>query len=306
MGQIEHVLEVYPDRIKAAMEQISQASEMRWERVQAALKVSATQGVQAAARMDNRLQQVSDLLALERAEVQRLMADERRALFSEMADEREAFRRLMADERDEMLKLSQALTEQQKQVLETQTRNLLAEGVTRWKEMVIKQVDDIIKRIRIKHYWQVAAGACALALALGGFSWHSGWVSSDRAQAASTWGDLQRWNQDHVQACLDARTPTCNIHMEVPEHPIKPMRHEGFGRSIEVIHIAVITTDNRRCDGCDCCKAVVAGVVMAIHNIRQWIQPFCCDCCGGCDGRSQGCFRPLFVRNNYNPVAFRR
>ncbi|MEL7523192.1 MAG: DUF6753 family protein, partial [Cyanobacteria bacterium J06553_1] len=80
MGQIEHVLEVYPARIKAAMDEIAQQSEMKWARIQAALKVSAVKGEQAAHKIDGRLDEVRNLLDLEISKVEGLLLDERLAV----------------------------------------------------------------------------------------------------------------------------------------------------------------------------------------------------------------------------------
>lgn len=202
LGQIERVLEHYPERIKAAMEGVSRASEMHWGRIQAALKITATNGVQAAERMDNRLQRVSDLLALERVEVERLLAEERRALCQVMAEERDALRQLMADEREALRRLmtqeheamvrrAQALTEQQKQVLETQTRNLLAEGVTRWKEQVVEQVDRLIKQVREKQFWETISMTLLVALSIAVIGWTAGWFLGNQ-QRAVAWDSWQQ------------------------------------------------------------------------------------------------------------------
>ena len=217
MGQIEHVLEVYPERIRAAMEEISQQQEVKWERIQGELRVSAIKSTQTTTRMTSTLTDAQLAMDRQLSRAAEVMQAEREATVKIMADERNEIRQLLADERDAMLRRSLELTEQQKEVFESHTRQLLAKGVTNWKDMVTDQVDEIIKRIRVKHYWQMVAFACLVALTLSGVSWSSGWSSSNRAQAASVWGDIERWNRQELIACQQVNRATCNFHIEVPK-----------------------------------------------------------------------------------------
>ncbi len=235
MGQVENVLKAYPDKIQATMEAISKQSEMKWERIQAALEVSAMRGEQAAQRMDTRLVEVKGLLDLEIVQVQGLMQKERlelkRALADEqarvqrlvanertaMADERTQMQQLMADERAAMAQQAQDLAEQQKQVLEQHTKDLIAQGVIASQRRAESQVKDIVNAARGKHYWEAVAIACLAAALLMSSAWLTGWVSRGRAENSSIWGDIERWNQDPLQACIDANTTTCNFHIQVPQ-----------------------------------------------------------------------------------------
>lgn len=235
MGQVENVLESYPARIQATMDEISKRSERKWTDIQAALKVSAMRGEQAAQRMDTRLVEVKGLLDLEivqvqglmqterlelqraisdeQARVQRLAADERAA----MADERAQVQQLMEDERVAMAQQAQDLAEHQKQVLEKHTKDLIAEGVIAHQRRAESQVKDIVNAARGKHYWEATAIACLAAALLMSSAWMIGWVSRGRAEDSSVWGDIERWNHDHLKACIDANTTTCNFHIQVPQ-----------------------------------------------------------------------------------------
>lgn len=253
MGQIENVLKAYPAKLQATMDEISKQSEMKWERIQAALKVSALRGEQAAQRMDTRLVEVKGLLDLElvqvqglmqterlelrqamadeQARVQRLMANERAAMADErsqvqqlmanertaMADERTQMQQLMADERAAIAQQAQDLAEQQKQVLEKHTKDLIAQGVIANQRQAETQVKEIVNAARGKHYWEAVAIACLMAALLMSSAWLIGWVSRGRAENSSVWGDIERWNHDPLKACIDANTSTCNFHIKVPE-----------------------------------------------------------------------------------------
>lgn len=235
MGQVENVLKAYPAKIQATMDEISKRSEMKWADIQAALKVSAMRGEQAAQRMDTRLIEVKGLLDLEivqvqglmqkerlelkraisdeQARVQRLVADERAA----MADERAQVQQLMADERAAMAQQAQDLAEHQKQVLEKHTTDLIAQGVIAQQRRAESQVKEIVSAARGKHYWEAVAIACLAAALLMSSAWMAGWVSRGRAENSSVWGDIERWNQDPLKACIDANTTTCNFHIQVPQ-----------------------------------------------------------------------------------------
>ena len=235
MGQVENVLEAYPAKIQATMDEISKRSERKWADTQTALEVSALRGEQAAQRVDTRLVEVKGLLDLEivqvqglmqkerlelkraisdeQARVQRLVADERAA----MADERAQVQQLMADERAAMAQQAQELAQHQKQVLEKHTKDLIAEGIVANQRRAESQVREIVNAARSKHYWEAGAIACLAAALLMSSAWMIGWVSRGRAENSSVWGDIERWNQEHLKACIDANTTTCNFHIQVPQ-----------------------------------------------------------------------------------------
>lgn len=173
-GQIENVLEVYPARIQAAMEEIAKASEMKWERIQAALNVSAVKGTQAADRIDGRLAEVKTLLDLEISKVEGLLQDERLAAQKAMAEEREAVRQMMADERADMMRTAQMFTEQQKQILIAQTQALVQEGALAAQQQADQQVKQIVNGVRKKHFWETISVALLAATSILVVGWVSG------------------------------------------------------------------------------------------------------------------------------------
>ena len=174
MGQIEHVLDIYPERIKAAMDEISQQQAGKRERTQAVLKGSAQKGVQAANQIDGRVDEVRRLLDLEISQVEGLLLDERLAVQKAMADEREALRQLMADERADMMRLAQMFTEQQKQILIAQTQALIQEGALASQRQAEQQVKQIVKGVRKKHFWETIAITLLAAMSILAVGWVSG------------------------------------------------------------------------------------------------------------------------------------
>ena len=231
MGQVENVLKSYPAKLQATMDEISKQSEVKWERIQAGLKVSAMRGEQAAQRMDTRLIEVKGLLDLEivqvqglmqrerlelqkamaeeRTRVQRLMASEREA----MADERTQMQQLMADERAAIAQQAQDLAEQQKQVLEARTKELIVQTVAANKERADKQVKEIVASSRAAHYWQSVGGACVGAFLVICATL----VVQGLAKRVSPWSQFEQWNQGQLRDCRAVDSNTCNFHIKPPE-----------------------------------------------------------------------------------------
>lgn len=173
MGQIEHVLDLYPARIKAAMEEVSRQAEFKWRAIQTDLKRSAIKGQQAADRMDNRLVQVKALLDLEMSQLQLLMQRERLAVETAMDRERKAVQKMMERERKAMLQLAQDLTAQQVDLLEQQklalveeTKALVVRGVRTMNDQSAKEMKRIIDRAQQAYYWRSVGWACGAAFAL--------------------------------------------------------------------------------------------------------------------------------------------
>ena len=183
--QVENVLEVYPDRIKAAMEEASQQSEMKWTRIQAALRVSAEKGVQAAGRIDGRLDEVRSLLDSEIERVEKLLQVERLKMQQAMAAEREALHELMAQERADMTRLAQMVTEQQKLVLIAQTNELTQEGAISAQRQAEQQVKQIVKGVRMKHFWETITVALLAAMSILAVGWMGGLLLGRQPQLTS-------------------------------------------------------------------------------------------------------------------------
>jgi hypothetical protein len=112
-------------------------------------------------------------------------------------------------------------TKQQIAVLEAKATQLTAEGFAVSRTQAKDHVAELSKQMRQVHYWETVFWACSAAVALVGVSGLGGWQMRGLADHNSLWGDLQRWNKDHVRECLKVKANTCSIHIEVPEHPVE-------------------------------------------------------------------------------------
>ena len=218
-NQLEALLQRYPDEITAAMQRAAKTLEADWQQLQAKLAISAMKSAETAQQIDVRLREVRTLLDQEHSQVEQLLQAERAAAQRLMTDERAAVLLMLSDERSEMAQQAQDLAEQQKQVIETHTHNLIAQGVIAAQERADKQVKEIMGAVRGKHYVESVMWACYAAVLLVSLSGTIGWVSRGRAENSSTWGDIERWNQDDLQACVQAKKTTCNFHIVVPKEP---------------------------------------------------------------------------------------
>jgi Fe2+ transport system protein B len=220
-GQLEALMKLYPAQIEAAMTNAAKKLAADWHQLQAKLALSAMQSAQTAQQIDQRLLEARALLDDELAKVERLMRTERTAAQQLMEQERAAVQLLMTEERSAMAQQAQDLAEQQKQVIQAKTTELISQGVAASLQRAEAQVNTIVAVVKRKHYTEAAYLACFAAVLLMASSWGFGWISRGITDKNSTWGDIQRWNQDHLRECIKKKTNTCNIHIEVPEHPIK-------------------------------------------------------------------------------------
>ena len=212
MGQVEKVLALYPDKIKAAMEAASEKAEVKWERTQEALKVEALKTQLAAQGIDDQLARVKSFLDLEIQMVKGAMLDERLEMGRAMRDERKAVQKLMADERAAMAKLAAEMTKQQKEVLEARTKELIVLATKTNQERADTQVKSIVASAKAAHYWQSISWAFGSAIGLVCLTLLvAGWV-----ERYSTWGSFERWNKEPLQLCREAGSITCNFYIEEP------------------------------------------------------------------------------------------
>ena len=216
-NQLEALIKQYPDKITAAMERAASTLEADWQQLQAKLAVSALKSVQTASQITAKLTDTQLLIDQMLSRAEQVMKAEREATLQVMATERDEARRFLADERKAVEQQAQALAEQQKQVIEAKTTELIAQGIASSQKQADKQVKAIVSGVRKKHYAEAVAIACLCAATLVFTSWTTAWVSRGRAEDSSRWGDLERWNQEELQACDAVGRATCNIHIKVPK-----------------------------------------------------------------------------------------
>jgi hypothetical protein len=220
-NQLEALMKLYPAQIEAAMANAVKKLEADWHQLQARLVLSAMKSAQTAQQIDARLLEARALLDDELAKVEQLMRSERTEAQLLMEQERAAVQQLMTEERSAMAQQAQDLAEHQKQVIQTRTTELISQGVAASLQRAETQVNTIVATVKRKHYTEAVYVACGLAALLMVSSWGVGWMSRGITDKNSTWGDIQRWNQDHLRECIKEKKNTCNIHIEVPDHPIK-------------------------------------------------------------------------------------
>lgn len=205
-GQLRALLRLHPAEIKQAMNEALEKAKTQWSLWHTKTLTVATGTTITAQQVTAQLADVQRLLRTERTEMVKLMAAERKELLQLMAAEREAIAQQM-----------QQTAKQQEQLLIVQTNELIAEAVVRSRDRAAEQVKTIIAGVKRKHYVEAVAFAVTFGAALMLVSWTTAWVSRGRAEAASTWGDIERWNQDDLKACQAVNQPTCSFHIEVPE-----------------------------------------------------------------------------------------
>ena len=149
-NQLEALIKQYPERISAAMETAARELEGDWQQLQAKLALSAMKSAQTAGQIDQKLTQAQLLIDGELSKMARLLETEQTAMAQAMTDERAAVRQLLADERTAMAQQAQELAEQQKQVIETHTKDLIAQGVIANQRRAESQVKEIVKVISDK------------------------------------------------------------------------------------------------------------------------------------------------------------
>jgi hypothetical protein len=143
-------------------------------------------------------------------EVERLLSQEHGKLTDRLTTEQQA-----------MIGRLEGATKRQLEVLEAKAEQLSAQGFAASRTQAKDLVTAIAQQMRQVHYWETVFWACSAAVALVGLSGIGGWQMRGLADHNSFWSDVRRWNRDHVRECLKAKQNTCNIHIEVPDHPVE-------------------------------------------------------------------------------------
>ncbi|MEL6159933.1 MAG: DUF6753 family protein [Cyanobacteria bacterium J06627_32] len=194
-GEMRVLMEEHPAKFEQLMNRVFKQAESQFlsmhEKVMAALDSSELAAQALARRVE---------------EVEQLLSNERSAL--------------MTEQQAMVVKLEGA-TKRQIDVLQAKASQLTAEGFAVSRTQAKDQVAAIAKQMRQVHYWETVFWACTAAVALVGVSGLGGWQMRGLADHNSFWGDVQRWNKDHVRECIKAEQNTCNIHIEVPDHPVE-------------------------------------------------------------------------------------
>ena len=211
--QLEALVKQYPDQIKAVMETASQQLAADWQQVQSKLIAQSLESRNTAYEIDSRLHQVSGLLDEKLVKVEQLLQRQQVELQQASKAEQETIRQQAESQAD----LLTTVFQEQSQQLKAQAEQLAAHVIASARASAAEQVKEINKGVRRKHYIEAGAIACGCAAALMLTSWTTAWVSRGRAEDNTVWADVERWNQQEFQACVDAGKPTCNFHIKMPQ-----------------------------------------------------------------------------------------
>ncbi len=211
--QLEALIKQYPDQIEAVMETASQRLAANWQQVQSKLIAQSLDSTKTAHGIDNRLHEVEGLLNKKLTGVEQLLQRQQVELQQASQAEQEAIRQQAGSQAEILTTVFQ----EQSQQLKAQAEQLAAHAISSARVSAAEQVKEINQGVRRKHYIEAGAIACGAAAALMLTSWTAAWVSRGRADDNTVWADFERWNQKELQACINAESPTCNFHIEMPK-----------------------------------------------------------------------------------------
>jgi hypothetical protein len=97
--------------------------------------------------------------------------------------------------------------------LELESKKLLAQGF----KLAQNEAANHIRGAQKIQMLQAVGWATAATIGLISLSWCAGWFGRSWLERSSTWGDIERWNQNQLQACANTQRKTCNFHIKPPE-----------------------------------------------------------------------------------------
>ena len=124
--------------------------------------------------------------------------------------------------------LTKAFQEQVEQ-LRAEAEKLAAHAITSAQATAAEQVKEISKRFRKAYYMEAAGFACLGASLLFSTGWAFDWFGHSTRASQSIWADFERWNQEELQACIEAGLDTCSFHIELPEESRRYSRTRKLG-----------------------------------------------------------------------------
>lgn len=184
-NQLQALVKQYPERISEAMATAARQLEQDWQRIQADLSLAAVQQNQVLGGMTTTLTDAQLAMHDQLSQARQLMADERSAMMQALADERDSMRRLLAKEREAATRQLMALADKQKQVLEAHTKDLIAQAVVANQKRTDQQVKQIVKGVRMKHFWETIAVALLASMSILAVGWVAGLLVGRQPQLSS-------------------------------------------------------------------------------------------------------------------------
>lgn len=188
---LEVLLEKYPQEFETLFRQLLTQMDQRWGRLQEAWAIAAKESSASAQHLTQAIGGIQQASAAEQEKI-----------------------RTQAGSQAELL--TKAFQEQTEQ-LRAEAEKLAAHAIASAQATAAEQVKEISKRFRKAYYLEAAGFACLGASLLFATGWAFGWFGHSTRASQSTWADFERWNQEELQACVEAGLDTCNFHIEVPK-----------------------------------------------------------------------------------------
>ena len=188
---LEVILEKYPQEFEQLFKQLLTQMDQRWGLLQREWAITAKESSNAAQQLTQAMGEVKQVS--------------------------EAQQKTIRTQAGAQAELLTTVYQEQVSQMKSEAEKLAAHAIASAQATAAEQVKEISKGVRQKHYVEAGVIACAAAAALMLTSWTAAWVSRGRAENSSVWGDIERWNQQELQACVEAELKTCNFHIEVPE-----------------------------------------------------------------------------------------
>ena len=188
---LEVMLEKYPQEFEALFKQLLAQLDQRWGALQQQWAISAKESSTAA-------QQFTQALG-------------------EVKQASEAQQQTLRAQAGSQAELLTTVYREQVQQLKAETEQLAAHATASAQATAAEQVKDISKGLRQAYYLEATGFACLGAAVLFTTGWAFGWFGRGLRDSKSIWADIERWNQEELQACVEAGLETCNFHIEVPK-----------------------------------------------------------------------------------------
>ena len=188
---LEVLLEKYPQEFEQLFTQLLAQMDQRWGLLQREWAIAAAESATAAQQL---MQKLAETEQVSKAEQEKI--------------------KTQAGSQAELLT---TVYQVQSEQLKSEAEQLAAVAIAHAQATAASQVKDISKGLRKAYYLEAAGFACTCAAVLMFTSWTMAWISRGRAENDSVWGDIERWNGDELQACVNANLPTCNFHIKVPK-----------------------------------------------------------------------------------------
>ena len=188
---LEVILEQYPQEFEQLFKQLLTQMDQRWGLLQREWAIAAAQSTTAAQQLTQKLGETEQVSKAEQETIKKLAGSQAELLTT--------------------------VYQEQVNQLKAETQQLAAHATASAQATAAEQIKDISKNLRKAYYLEAAGFACLGAALLFTTGWAFGWFGRGLRDSKSIWADIERWNGNQLQACVEAKLPTCNFHVEMPK-----------------------------------------------------------------------------------------